>query len=118
MIENVKFYLISALIALFISICLQGVGRRETKFLWLVLIVPVFWILSASNFIVYKEKGKTGFFEAIPLSIDARYFMASEFGRTGMQRDLAMRPPGVLAMFSISFFVLLFRWLLVLKRKD
>ena len=92
------------------SLCWWHEDREKVGFPWLVLLVPVFWIVIASLVISFVRNESLSFFEAISRSVDVRYFYRG-YG------VVEMRAPGVLAMFSIATIALFFRWIWNLKNR-
>ena len=109
--ENLKFYAISVVVGFFISLWWWQEEKEKVGFPWLVFVVPIFWIILASSMISFVRDESLGFLEAIPKSIDVRYF----YRGYGM---IELRAPGSLAMFSSATFALVFRWFWNLKNRD
>ncbi len=108
MIDNLKFYGASALIGFIISIGWWKSEKERISFPWSLLALTLFWICSASSVISFIKEEGFSFVDAIPLSLDIRYF----YRGVGM---IESRSSGALAIVSILFFALLFRWLWIAK---
>lgn len=104
MYDNLRFYLASIVAGFLVSLCWWHEEKEKIGFPWLVVIVPIIWIVVASSIIAFVKNESLSFLEAIPKSVDVRYF----YRGYGM---VELRDSGVLAMFSTATIALFFRWI-------